>query len=97
MLRILKEAHLDCDMPKPYQQALQLASSLDPQDKLHLIAALSQQLLETEATPDLDQPGAVLPPEAIAELSRRMEALDQGEASTAPWREVMGKLREKYT
>jgi putative addiction module component (TIGR02574 family) len=83
-------------MQKSYQKALQLASSLAPEDKLQLIAALSQQLVEPREAPELDKPGLMLPPEALAELSRRMEALEKGEANTIPWKEVMAYLQEKH-
>lgn len=70
-----------------FESILSAASALPVADQLKLIDALSS------GVPD-DQPPA-RGPAWIAEINRRSDEIDRGEAVTQPWAEVKKRLRQK--
>jgi putative addiction module component (TIGR02574 family) len=66
------------------EQILEQVRALDPKERRELIEDLWQM-------PDDDE----LTPEQLAELDRRLAAVDRGEATFIPGDQVMRELRER--
>ena len=71
-------------MPLTKEQILAEAMSLDPKQRGELIEDLRQTLDDAE-----------LSPEQLAELRRRVGALDRGEATLVPGDQAMREVRER--
>ena len=67
-------------------QILAEAMALDPAEKAEIAERLLQSAFEEEP----------LSPEWIAEISRRIDAVDRGEMPTYPAEEVFERLRAKH-
>lgn len=70
-------------MPMTRDQILAEAMALDPSEREELIEDLRQTVDDGELTPD-----------QLAELRRRIAAVDNGEA-TLPGEQVMNEIRER--
>lgn len=71
-------------MPMTKEQILAEARALDPKSRVELIEDLRQLTGEDEFTP-----------EQMAEMRRRLEALERGEAKLIPGDQVMRELYER--
>jgi putative addiction module component (TIGR02574 family) len=66
-------------------QILTEAMALEPRERDEVAEALWQSIAPGELTP-----------EQVAELHRRIEALDSGQAQTIPGEQVMQELRRRF-
>ena len=85
-------------MSKAYQKILSQAKTLNPQEQLALIAALSKWLSKQklQALDEVKSFEGMLPDEDEAVLLKRVESYEKGESQTISGKEFREELRKKY-
>ena len=80
-------------MTERYYSLLKEVQTLNRQEQLSLIAALSLNLVEEEVSTD-DQ-DFFLPPEDDLALQKRIAAYEKGEKKGRPYKEAMSDIRQR--
>lgn len=80
-------------MTERYYSILKEVQTLNRQEQLSLIAALSLNLVEEEVSTD-DQ-DFFIPPKDEVELQKRIAAYSTGEKKGSPYKEAMADIRQR--